>query len=336
MGQRALSESSARDSGKEKYICKGGLKKVCGTDIADDQDAIRCDVCEMWFHPKCQGITIRAFQVIAEYKLFWPCDTCREKLESTKNIIKYLDEKLETLGREIQVERKSIDEKLVAKLEEGLNQIEVALDRKLAEQKKAVETSLKMQEEVIENSVKAQAEGKQSYADMVAKSVKDIPKFTEELKNSAVNLTKMVESRKEKELRENNLILHNVKESREEDSKKRREHDEAVFAEVISGVLGDQNRPEIQIEKAYRLGKKTDDEKAKPRLLLIRLKSKENVDLIMKYRKLLRQNAPSLGPVFITRDLTKEEREKEWQLRKELEEKGKETHRVFRGKVIRK
>ena len=256
MGQRALSESSARDSGKEKYICKGGLKKVCGTDIADDQDAIRCDVCETWFHPKCQGITIRAFQVIAEYKLFWPCDTCREKLESTKNIIKYLDEKLETLGREIQVERKSIDEKLVAKLEEGLNQIEVALDRKLAEQKKAVETSLKMQEEVIENSVKAQAEGKQSYADMVAKSVKDIPKFTEELKNSAVNLTKMVESRKEKEQRENNLILHNVKESREEDSKKRREHDEAVFAEVISGVLGDQNRPEIQIEKAYRLGKK--------------------------------------------------------------------------------
>ena len=52
---------------------------------------------------------------------------------------------------------------------------------------------------------------------MVVKSVKDFPKFTEELKNSAVNLTKMVESRKEKEQRENNLILHNVKESREED-----------------------------------------------------------------------------------------------------------------------
>ena len=63
--------------------------------------------------------------------------------------IKYLNEKLETLRREIQVERKSIDEKLMANLEEGLNQIEVALDRKLAEQKKAVETSLKMQKKLL-------------------------------------------------------------------------------------------------------------------------------------------------------------------------------------------
>ena len=100
------------------------------------------------------------------------------------------------------------------------------------------ETSLKMQGEVIENSVKARAVGKQSYADVVAKSVKDIPKFTGELKNSAVNLTKMVESRKGKEQRENIMILHNIKESREEDSKKKGEHDEAVFGEVISWSFG--------------------------------------------------------------------------------------------------
>ena len=74
----------------------------------------------------------------------------------------------------------------MAKLQEGLSHIEAALDRTLAEQKRVVEMPLKMQK-VIQNSMKAQTEGKQSYADIVAKSAKDIPKFTEELENSVLN-----------------------------------------------------------------------------------------------------------------------------------------------------
>ena len=190
MGQRTLSDSSVQQSGKEKYTCKGGLKKVCGQVISDDQDAIMCDICGSWLHPKCQGLTIRAFQAVAEHKFFWPCDACREKLESTKRDTKHLEEMFKVLGKELQREHETLDEKLMKKMEEGLNQIEAALEKRLAEQKKVVETSIKMQEETIENTVKAQAENKRTYAEIVEKTVKEIPKFTEELKNSAVNLTK--------------------------------------------------------------------------------------------------------------------------------------------------
>ena len=309
---RALSESSVQEPEKE-YICRGGRKKVCGKVINKGQGAIECDICETWYHGKCQGVSEEALDAITEHKLFWPCETCQKEI----------------------LERK-VEERLATKMEEGLNQIKVTLDEKLTEQKRAVETSLKVQEEVIENSVKAQAEEKQTYADIVAKTVNEIPKFTEEIKNSAVNLARMVESKKEKEERQNNIILHNIEESRDGDPMRRKAHDTSMFGEVISAVLGDLDRPCLEIEKVYRLGKKREDESAKPRLLLVRLKNKEHVDLMIKNRWLVRQNAPSLGPVFISRDLTKEEREKEGQLRRELEERGKETHRIFRGKVVRK
>ena len=91
----------------------------------------------------------------------------------------------------------------------------------------------------------------------------------------------------------------------------------------------------IEIEKIYRLGKKREGSDEKPRLLLVRLKNKEHVDAMLQRKKLLRKNAPRLGPVFLSEDQTPEERKKEQELKKELEEKGKDTHRVFRGKVVR-
>ena len=79
-----------------------------------------------------------------------------------------------------------------------------------------------------------------------------------------------------------------------------------------------------------------EEEDSKPRLLLVRLKNREHVDIMLKKRKLLRTNAPELGPVFLTPDLTLEERKRAQELKQELEKKGKETHRVFRGKVVRR
>ena len=38
--------------------------------------------------------------------------------------------------------------------------------------------------------------------------------------------------------------------------------------------------------------------------------------------------------VYLTKDLSPEEREAQKKLRQELEEKGKETHKIFRGKVL--
>ena len=319
----------------EKFVCRGSIKKVCGINIKDDQNSILCDACELWFHPKCQGLSGKAFEAIAEYQLLWLCDSCKEKLQETLSIRKQIEQKLALVDKDLRMEQETLDRKLGTKIEEGLKHIEETVNKKIDSHMKAVEETLKSQEQIMESSAKVQAEEKRSYADM-AKEIKDIPKYTEKLRESADNLfTNFMEHKQDKERRENNLILHNVTESLEEDPKLRKSHDSAQFGEVISALLGDIDRPTIEIEKIYRLGKKKDKDE-KPRLLLVRLKSKEHVNMLLKKRKMLRQNAPGLGPVFLTADLTPDERKREHELKQELEEKGKETHRVFRGKVVRK
>ena len=229
-----------------------------------------------------------------------------------------------------------LEKKIGTKMEEVLKQIEETVNNKMNRQQEIVEAALKTQEKMVEQSAKAQNEDKKSYAE-IAKELKDIPRYTEEIRESTKNFfTSYMEQKEDKERRQNNLLLHNVRESQDHDPQQRKTHDTAQFGEVISALLGDVNRPHIEVDKIYRLGKRKEEEDSKPRLLLVRLKNKEHVDIMLKKRKLLRTNSPGLGPVFLTPDLTLEERKRAQELKQELEEKGKETHRVFRGKVVKR
>ena len=71
-----------------RYICKGGAK-VCGVSVSGD-DSIQCEVCEGWFHPRCQNISVEAFQAITKHELFWLCIECRDGLKDRLNVGKQL------------------------------------------------------------------------------------------------------------------------------------------------------------------------------------------------------------------------------------------------------
>ena len=62
------------------------------------------------------------------------------------------------------------------------------------------------------------------------------------------------------------------------------------------------------------------------------LKLKENVDELFKRRMKLKD--VGFVNIYISRDLPREERELQKKLRMELAEKGKETHVIFRGRVV--
>ena len=130
------------------------------------------------------------------------------------------------------------------------------------------------------------------------------------------------------------MLLHNIKESTSEDSEERKGHDLEVFKQVVTSLTG--NQENVQMDRIFRLGKRQtanqDGQPPKPRLILIKLKEKEHVDMLMKRRTKLKD--VGFPNVYITRDLPPEEREEQRRLREELKEKGKETHRIFRGKVV--
>ena len=143
-----------------------------------------------------------------------------------------------------------------------------------------------------------------------------------------------MESR-EKEDRASNILIHNIPESESEDYEKRKEEDIQKFMEIAEAL----GATDIELHKLVRLRRKMEEKEAdgqkgkqRPKIMLLKLGSSEQADMIFRRRF----NLKSKGFVntYITRDLPPKEREEQRKLRAELQEKGKATHVIFRGKVV--
>ena len=132
----------------------------------------------------------------------------------------------------------------------------------------------------------------------------------------------------EKEKRLKNLIFFNLKESNQAEPVSRYKEDETNCKEIIVKELGLDHMEGIGMENLIRLGKKND----RNRPLLVKLRSEEEVRMILRVASKLR-HSEKFERVYISRDLTLEERTKEKGLREELREKRKGDNGTF---IIRK
>ena len=69
---------------KTKYICKGS-KKVCSLAITDE-DCVRCDLCEEWYHPKARFAPSGEERSGAEGSGAEGSGAEREKINPTKSV----------------------------------------------------------------------------------------------------------------------------------------------------------------------------------------------------------------------------------------------------------
>ena len=134
----------------------------------------------------------------------------------------------------------------------------------------------------------------------------------------------------DEESREYNLLVHNVDESTSSDPEIRMREDKESFHCMAKALVGDSL--DIEVEKVFRLGKKTEENRTKPRLMLLRLKNKDHVEELLKRRVKLKD--VGFPNKYLTKDLTHEEREAQKKLREEWATKRKRTHVIFRGRVV--
>ena len=129
------------------------------------------------------------------------------------------------------------------------------------------------------------------------------------------------------------MIIHNIPESADDAVARKRAHDLEKVGDITKAICG--SNSDVKVERVACLLRRDvspPDAQKQPRLLLVRLERKEHADLLLKMRFSLRE--AGFANVYINKDLPREEREKERQLRQELKEKGKDTHMIFRGKVV--
>ena len=314
--------SPTSKSKKAKYVCKGSKKKVCGIAIREKDDSIRCDGCEGWFHPKCQGLTAEAFKALVKFDFIWLCDTCKPSLSSMIQLGKHLEARIEAAEHKIlsMLDQSCPKKDLTKQLESKISSMEKTVMGKIREHQEKVTTTLQEQSKVVEA----------------------MPKYTSEINQSALDLKTLIMSKEDRDNRETNLLLHNMPESGSSNTEERKEHDAKSFNKVASALLGNQTK--IDTVSIYRLGKKAeqineqDRTEPKPRLMLVKLTSKEDVQTLMKRRMKLRE--AGFPNIYLTHDLPPEERAKQKKqrekLKEELETKGKENYKIFRGRVVPK
>ena len=154
----------------------------CKKIVKNDSPAMECEICDLWYHIKCQGITKAEYEYIkgsskkkSLSKLHWYCLTCDRKAVNfmktmanlhTKHQI--LEDKVDNLEEKM---KNKVDKEEVDHLREEIESISKGQKQALEEQwKKTEENSLNHQNE---NTVKINKEDMISVNDVIDKKIKE-------------------------------------------------------------------------------------------------------------------------------------------------------------------
>ena len=184
--------------------------------------------------------------------------------------------------------------------------------------------------EAVEEKLTKALEGFKVYMDTQHKAnPKEI--FEQDPDDSYAHLaTSIVAEQKEKEKRQLNLILHNFKESLEEEPSNRKKDDVNGARSLFSEYIG----VEATVTNAIRIGKKG----VKPRLLKVSVSNLEDKISILRGKMKLRNegNPDYIKSVFITADYTPLEQKKNKILREKLNDMNKDGNNyiIKNGRIV--
>ena len=365
---KGRAEKEQHQKQAEGNFCKGNIHKACGKPVLNDAaGGIACDICMEWYHPSCQDLGDEIYNMLRKANLVWLCLHCRNQLPKIRNLLRTTmqDSKTETgsqtetsllgnvevmMKEQLQVQKKEIEDTVLsctARLEKTMEETTKLM--MLSAVNRMEDTVVKSGHKVIgevgnklDTAVEAQLNGIEHAEKVIGKSVaslenlavenhkasQTLPRITADMKSTTDKVVRIIESQADDQ-RKKNVVIHNLQESRSDDPEERKQEDKKSFSFMMSALFGDHHK--IRAERVIRLGK-PDASSSKPRLLLVTVEGREQVEQIYKRRFGLKE--AGLENIYITRDLPPAEREKQRKLRKELAEKGKGTHCIFRGSVI--
>ena len=314
-------EGSHTDTGTGDNICGGRTKNgACKKIVAPEERSIGCGICQRRFHVECTGISADGVQAMVDHDLSWMCRDCRDSIPEFRQLI---------------VDRQSSrhDYKLLSKMSDKLDELQDAVKSLAAN--KSLEQKLDQKIASIEKSVNEITQQQSRVEKTIGEhkdSVGTMPKFSEEIRQSAGEIKKLLQST-EKASRHHNIILHNIPECESQDPAERRMYDTDSFYNVATSLLG--SADDIEVVEIFRLGKKTPQSEgctAKPRLIKARLRCVGHVDSMIRKRT----NLKNVGfpNIYLTKDLSPEERATEKRLREEVIKKGKDSYTIFRGQIV--
>lgn len=277
------------------------MKNPCGKckEECAAGNSVVCGFCEFWFHTDCvDGMSPEFVKCCDAINKFYGgssflCGICRKITGKMNHSMREMEERMTKMQADL----------ATAMLERNLMKEKIT---NLENKNRQVDESVqKMEGEVAAGMEKAKEE------------VKD----------------EMRDERKEREEKKENIVVYGLKESEDEDGKKRKEADMRLVVEMAAEIEVDF---EGEIKASYRAGPKGQGDRPRPLIVTIE-DDNTREGILANARRLAGKN--EWGRVFVARDLTWRQREEirkeEKKLKEEAEAKTKEENDKGReGKYV--
>jgi hypothetical protein len=335
----------------KKKAEKDELEKCgeCKNVVANSEKAVQCELCNLWFHCRCEEIHEDSYKILKQDKVHFYCGRCDKsvgRILKTVLDLKKRQDKLhddfETHKEEVEITIKDFVSTFMEEAKTKTEKVD-SLDKSIAEMKKEIvkikqeqNSELQKLNEEVKDIKRAQEEisyEKQieqltqafvkdtPWSDMVKKEVDSkIENVSAELNSiqKIVDITKgMAEEEKDKEARSKNIIMYNLPESSDSLFEVRQKHDKSLAMNVFRELI-DKNFEETEIQKIFRLGKMGADPN-KPRPLLVQFVDKMTKNYLMHNLYHIRKTP--FKDLAISHDMTLKEREQCKQMVEEAKNK---------------
>lgn len=349
---------------KDNHICPN-----CDTTVTDSQHGLQCDCCNGWFHSGCEKVSAVTYEFLSKHAeekaIFWFCNGCEtsyRKIITTvvriDNVQKKLDDKVEAIKKVLDSKVQDIDsivanqqrtedkmDIFMASMTKESDKMEsVKVNQKRLEDK--VDTlitwkdkiSMEPHDKISEETQKRVEEKMEEIIDTVKNQSKMDGHYVHSCVEDAVRIKMNMDQQEEEEIkkRRHNVILHGLAESTEDSAEGRWSHDESQVLELLHEIQCD----DVSIDKIIRLGRRPEDQSAKPRPLMLVAASEDQKDKILRSAKNLRgRRDKGLQPIFLHQDLTPNQRAARKILVQELNDRksqGEKNLIIINGKITQR
>jgi len=296
---------SAKDTDDKQDHSKTKHKKdECGSckKLVGDQDTgVFCEICELWYHCRCQGIPEAMYNVLNQHnaELHWFCKNCNTGAGKLLMTISKISTKVE-------------------KLEEEMVKIKAELHAEMAHSVKMIKDDLAKMENRIEQSEKKVDEYKEEdsnkreitpqWSDIVSREVDaKMSVITADMSTVQDTLEKtklLINEQKDKESRANNVIVYNIAETTVVDRKEWMTQEKSYCLNLFNEALDIKIKQE-DIKRMLRLGK-LEDNKCRP--ILIEFRDKAIKNQVIECAPKLRYASDLYSKTIISHDMTVMER----------------------------
>ena len=264
--------------------------RSCMKTVSENDNAVFCEICNFWFHCRCQKITDEMYAALCQYnsELHWFCSNCNAGAGKILMSISKLHTKVEKLEDEMERIKSELHKELLQSVKSIRDDLGKVADRdgncekKVDDNKQELSSNFGSKFNEFENKLHNCEKNDlvPQWSDIVSKEVNaKMSQVTADMTIVQDNLEKtksLIQEQNDKERRANNVIIYNLPEFTVVERKDWMVQEKSYCLKLFNEVLGIKINQE-DIKRMLRLGRLADD-KCRPVLIEFRSKIKEPGD----------------------------------------------------------